>query len=91
MSTATESAIEKRVNSHARTRGWLTFKFVSVSQRGVPDRIYMKSGEVFFIEFKSPGKKVTALQQHIHEQIRGAGIRVYVIDNIDDGKAVFND
>lgn len=91
MSTTTESAIEKRVSNHARALGWLTFKFVSVSQRGVPDRIYMKSGEVFFIEFKSPGKKATALQLHIHEQIMNAGIQVYVIDNVDDGKAIFND
>ena len=32
------------------------------SQRGVPDRLYFKSGELVIVEFKAPGKKPTPYQ-----------------------------
>ena len=57
-----ESEIEKKVSNYAKTQGWLSYKFVSPSNRGVPDRIYLKAGKCIFIEFKAPKKKPTKLQ-----------------------------
>jgi len=84
-----ESTIEKNVSDYAKSQGWLSYKFVSPSNRGVPDRIYLKSGKCIFIEFKAPKKKPTKLQDKIIERIRNAGLSVYIIDNVDEGKNIF--
>jgi len=68
----------------------LAYKFVSPSNRGVPDRLYIKSGKVIFIEFKAPGKKPTALQTKILKQINDQSVPAYVIDDIATGEELFN-
>lgn len=80
-----ESAIEGYVCRLAKDAGWLVFKFVSPSNSGVPDRIFIKDGRVVFIEFKAPGKKPTMLQNRIITKIRKAGIEAYVCDNVEAG------
>lgn len=79
-----ESSIERTVVSRAKDAGWLSYKFVSPSNSGVPDRIFIKAGRVVFIEFKAPGKKPTKLQEKIIGKIREAGVEVYVCDNVED-------
>jgi hypothetical protein len=84
-----ESTIEKKVSDYAKTQGWLSYKFVSPSNRGVPDRIYLKSGKCIFIEFKAPKKKPTKLQEKIISRIREQDLEVYIIDDIEKGKNIF--
>ncbi len=84
-----ESEIEKKVSNYAKTKGWLSYKFVSPANRGVPDRIYLKEGKCIFIEFKAPKKKPTKLQDKVIERIRNEDIPVYVIDDVDEGKKIF--
>ena len=79
-----ERDIERRVSELAKKSGWLSFKFVSPAQRGVPDRIFMKDGRIVFIEFKAPGKKLTDLQDHIVRKMVDAGCEVHVCDNVKD-------
>jgi hypothetical protein len=85
-----ESMIEKTVSAYARGKGWLTFKFSSPGQRAVPDRLYIKNGLTIYIEFKRLGKKPTKLQLHTHEKMREKGAKVYVVDNVEQGKEVFS-
>jgi hypothetical protein len=85
-----ESNIENKVRKYAKERGWLTYKFVSPAQSGVPDRLFMKSSKLFFIEFKPPGGKLRALQAHQISKIRKEGFRVYVIDSIKEGKKLID-
>jgi hypothetical protein len=80
-----ESAIENKVCDLAKKAGWLSFKFVSPAQRGVPDRIFIKTGRVVFIEFKAPSKKPTPLQDHIMRKMVDAGCEVWVCDSIEEG------
>lgn len=80
-----EKTIEARVCAHAKRRGWYSRKFVSPGNRSVPDRIFMRDGSVFFIEFKRRGRKATSAQQREHEQIHAAGFRVFVIDSAGAG------
>jgi hypothetical protein len=80
-----ERDIEGKVVDIAKKHGWLSFKFVSPAQRGVPDRIFMKDGRIVFIEFKAPGKKPTLLQDHIMRRMVDAGCEVHVCDSIEDG------
>lgn len=85
-----ESTIEKKVCDYAKEKGWLCFKFMSLSNRGVPDRMFMKLGIVFFIEFKSPGKKPTKFQLLQINKIAQSGIMVFVCDDIDQGKQIID-
>lgn len=84
-----ESDIEGAVCRYARARGLRAYKFTSPNRRSVPDRIFLGSGPlVFFIEFKRPGEKPTSAQAREIAQLRDDGFDVYVVDNIEEGKAL---
>jgi hypothetical protein len=85
-----ESDIEKKVSIYAKKLGFTTYKFTSPSSRGVPDRIYIKNGITFFIEFKSQGGQLSKLQEREIRQVRQQGIDVHVVDNVDMGKAILD-
>ena len=89
--SVSESYIEKRVCAHAKCRGWLVYKFQSPAQRGVPDRIFLKNGCVKFVEFKASGKRPTKQQIATHDRIKAEKFQVFVIDDIEKGKVLFND
>lgn len=84
-----ESFIEKKVCDHAKRNGFLAYKFTSPSRRGVPDRLFIGGGRVFFIEFKAPKGRLTKLQELTIQNMKKAGAEVYVIDNIEEGCALF--
>ena len=81
-----EAKIEDAVSKFAKSLGWMCLKFVSPSNNGVPDRILLRDGETFFIEFKAPGKEPTLLQKRIHKSLNDQGFDVYVVDDIQRGK-----
>lgn len=83
-----EATIERAVTAHAKAHGWLSFKWVSPSQRGVPDRLFFKAGHLVMVEFKAPGKAPTEYQQVIHRRLLGVGFKVHVIDNVEAGRAL---
>ena len=78
-----ESTIEKTAIKLAKEKGYLTYKFVSPNNKGVPDRIFIKNGRVIFVEFKAPNKKATALQQYVINEMLLQQCEAYVIDNIE--------
>ena len=80
-----ESKIEQKVCEYAKAKGFLVYKFSSPGNRGVPDRIFMKNGRMFFIEFKATGKTTTALQDKVIDGISRQGFPVFIVDNIEDG------
>ena len=85
-----ESLIEKKVTKHAQSLGWLAYKFSSPSNRAVPDHLYIKNGITVYIEYKAPGKLPTKLQLEIHNKFKSHGVEVYVIDDVEQGGALFN-
>ncbi len=84
-----ESDIEKKVTQYAKREKWLSYKWVSPSQRGVPDRLYFKGGKVKIVEFKAPGKVPTKGQAIIHKTLKRSGFNVDVIDNVEKGVKLF--
>lgn len=84
-----EATIEKKTVEIAKKAGWLSFKWQSANQRGVPDRLFFRDGTTRVVEFKAPGKKPTKLQKHNHSMLRAHGIEVYVIDSTEAGAALF--
>ena len=85
-----EKTIEKKVVEHAKKLGFWTRKFVSPNNRGVPDRIFAYKGRIFFIEFKAPGKKTTALQNLEHSKMFDAGLSTYVITEAERAKEMMD-
>lgn len=80
----TERHIEKAVREAALKMGYLTYKFTSVSNRGVPDRLFINPhGYMFFIEFKTKEGKVTALQSKIFEDLGKYKVDVFIMNDID--------
>ena len=85
-----ENQIETKVCAYAKSLGWLHYKFKSMSNKAVPDRIFIKGGVVLFVEFKAKGKRPTKLQTKVHEQFRAQGMNVCVIDDVESGKEIIN-
>ena len=89
MEKISESKIEKKVTQYAKRAGWLCYKWVSPSQRWVPDRLYFKDGEVKLVEFKALGKFPSRGQAIIHKMLIKSGHTVHVIDTVEKGVQLF--
>ena len=86
-----EKQIESKIVKKAKELGFLTYKFSSPSNRGVPDRIFITPhGEVFFIEFKSTKGKLSQLQKKVIKDIEQYHVNVFVIYGIDEGLILLN-
>jgi G:T-mismatch repair DNA endonuclease (very short patch repair protein) len=83
-----EAKVEDAVSKFAKDLGWMAFKFSSPNHKGVPDRIFFRAGETFFIEFKAQGKEATLLQKRVHKSLQDEGFEVYVVDNTEMGKEI---
>jgi len=84
-----EKVIERKCSLWAIDRGWLVYKFVSPSNRGVPDKIFLKKGRIVFVEFKQPGGKLSPLQIRQIKKLRLQGFTVLVVDSIEEFKHAF--
>ena len=89
MEKISEAQIEKKVTEYAKKAGWLSYKWVSPSQRWVPDRLYFRDGEVKMVEFKALGKFPTRGQAIIHKMLQREGRTVHVIDTVEKGVSLF--
>lgn len=82
-----ESKIESAVCKYAQSKGCYVRKFSSPSRAGVPDRLFLTpNGLVFFIEFKAPGKRPTALQQREIDEIENRHGLAKWVDSVEEGK-----
>jgi hypothetical protein len=78
-----ESLIEGKSCQWAKAQGWLSYKFVSPSQSGVPDRLFIRNAEVVFVEFKATGEQLRPLQVKVIDKMRTNGATVHVIDSVE--------
>lgn len=84
-----EKQIEAKVCDYAKSKGALVYKFTSPARAAVPDRLFIgPTGRVWFVEFKREGQKPTPAQEREHARLRGHNISVFVIDDVEQGKAV---
>lgn len=78
-----EKDVEQKWCATAKRYGWKAYKFSSPGNSSVPDRMFIRNGLVFFIEFKRPGKTATENQLEEHVELRSKGMLVWVIDYFD--------
>lgn len=79
-----ESEIEAYFVKRVKEAGGLQRKFVSPGHRGVPDRIVVYFGAVFFVELKAPGEDLRADQCREHDKLFAAGADVRMIDSKEE-------
>jgi hypothetical protein len=86
-----EFAIEGKTCDYAASLGWRQRKMVFVGRRGCPDRWFMRGdAQLVIIEFKDPDGALSPHQRREIAWLTRNGFNVHVIDNLADGKAVFN-
>jgi len=81
-----EAQIEAECVQIAVQAGWMVRKLAYPGRRGAPDRMFVKNGVVWFVEFKDPRGKLSALQAHELGLFRGEGIAADVISSVADFK-----
>ena len=78
-----ESTIEEHLIKKAESNGFLCWKFVTPSANGVPDRILIGNGLIFFIELKRPKGKARELQIDAMQTMALYGATSLVLDTKD--------
>ena len=83
-----EGRVESHLTKECKKYNILCYKFQSPSNSGVPDRVLVGNGKVFFVELKRPGEEPRKLQQQVIKKLQKAGATVYVADNNDEVDAI---
>lgn len=79
-----ERDIERYLVEKVKDIGGKAYKFSSMNNKAVPDRIcFFPKGEMIMVECKAQGKKPTPLQGKVIQSLRQMGHNVLVIDSKD--------
>ena len=74
-----ETTFEQAWSRRAAKKGWLSIKNIQTNLNGWPDRMYLKQGKVFFVEFKAKKGRLSQLQVYRINQIRTLGFHCLII------------
>lgn len=84
-----EKQIEAKVCDYAKSKGVLAYKFTSPARAAVPDRLFIgPDGHMWFCEFKREGQVPTPAQYREHHRLRQHKVSVFVVDSVEDGRAM---
>ena len=88
-SQTSEKAIEHYFCAQMRLLGLPCIKQFNPYEAGWPDRLVVLPNRiVIWVEFKSKGKKPTALQQHRHKALAQLSQAVFVISTREEAEAL---
>jgi Holliday junction resolvase len=76
----TESDIQAKIIKRLEAQGYFVLKLIQTNKTGIPDLIATKPNECRWIEVKRPGKKPSAVQEYRHNELRGLGFPVEVLE-----------
>ena len=82
-----ENKVEKYLDSEVTKLGGLTRKWVSPGRDGVPDRIVILDGVVWFVEVKTIDGRKSEAQKREHQRLRDCGAYVHTVygnDGVDE-------
>lgn len=83
-----ERKVEHYLDKQVTDLGGLTRKWVSTGRDGVPDRIVIHKGNVFFVEIKTIDGKLSVMQAREHDRLINKGAHVSVVFG-EEGVDVF--
>lgn len=58
-------------------------RWIHLCKKGTPDRFFIMSGRIYFVEVKRRGKSATDDQLRRHDELQRAGAKIIVTDSID--------
>lgn len=76
-----ERNVEIHFNRQVRKAGGISRKYTSPGRRGVPDRIAILNGHIYFVELKRPGEKPRPDQLAEHKTMAKHGVKVHILDS----------
>lgn len=76
-----ENDVEKYLGCRIAKIGGLAWKLTSPGNSGVPDRIVIYHGRLYFIELKRPGNKMRKLQEYRRKELNKQGFDVMCLDS----------
>lgn len=76
---ARENKVEKYLNAEVENLGGLTRKWVSPGRDGVPDRIVIVLGHVWFVEVKTVDGPTSSVQTREQGRLMDVGARVATV------------
>ncbi len=82
--------VQNPVTDYARSKGWKARRMAYIGRHGCPDSWFFKRGRLIIVEFKDFGEPLKLHQEREVKRLRDAGMSVHVIDNLDDGCALFD-
>ena len=89
--TTAESDIERACVKHWNMMQLVQKKNIGPGNEHWPDRTFINAdGLHLYVEFKAPGKLPTPGQIRQINRLRNTGCHVYVIDNVQEGKALLD-
>lgn len=74
-----ENKVERYLDSEVVKLGGLTRKWVSPGRDGVPDRIVIINGAVWFVEVKTIDGVTSEVQKREHQRLLGCGANVATV------------
>lgn len=88
-----ESTVQTSIIKFLKSEGWFVVKIIQASVNGMPDVMAIKEGRTIFIEVKSGRYKnaedgLRPLQIARINQLRQAGVDVFVTNNLQDFKSI---
>ena len=88
--TLLEGGIVLNTIRAAKRAGYIHRKVVYQNRHGAPDDWFFgHGGDLIIVEHKRPGKSPEAHQEREIARLRTKGFKVYVVDSIDAGNALF--
>ena len=88
--TILEAKVVNETKKAAKAAGFEHRKVVYVGRNGCPDDFFFGfDGQFIIIEFKAPGKEPEPHQAREIRMLRKRGFKVYVIDSVEAGTALF--
>ncbi|TPI86693.1 hypothetical protein FJ423_01015 [Mesorhizobium sp. B2-8-9] len=82
--------VQTPVTNYARSRGWRARRMQYIGRHACPDSWFFMDGRVIVVEFKDLGEEPEIHQKREIRRLRESGLAVHVIDNVEDGCALFD-
>ena len=79
-----ERDIEKRLIKAVESLNGKCLKFVSPRTRGVPDRVVILAGRIWFVELKTVNGRCSPVQRYMQKRLMKAGAQVRVLHSKED-------
>lgn len=76
-----EKWLERMLVEWVRQAGGVCLKFASPGYSGVPDRVILLYGLVFWVELKTYGKEPSSIQKIVHKRFEKHGHIVHIVDS----------